>query len=370
MGKGYSIFRRGKAGPYYVAWNDGTGRRRTRRASGERRVADEIGRALAADADRVRLGVLDHVEATAKEAGKAEIATHVKAWEKTLRAKGNTEKHVGQHVSRVTKLLGMAGVRQLADVTGEKIQTALVGVSTPQNARHYLTAIRGFVKWCIVTDRLFRSPILAVSKPAVAGETFQRQPFTDDEVSRLLDATRDRKARTPFRGRDRAMFYRVMAYTGLRRSEAASLTPESFDLTAGLVTVEARYSKHRRRDRQPIPVQLLEELGPWLARKRPGARVFAIPPHYRWERTFRLDCKAAGITVKDGCRLGMHSLRRWFITSVIRGGDLAVAQELARHSTPTLTKKYADLTRRDQDAALATLPRLGTEKQAKRRKRA
>jgi hypothetical protein len=53
--------------------------------------------------------------------------------------------------------------------------------------------------------------------------------------------------------------------------------------------------------------------------------------------------------------LGVHSLRRMAITGWVRaGGALAVAQELARHSTPKLTGRVCvTLHMKDYEKALA-----------------
>ena len=63
-------------------------------------------------------------------------------------------------------------------------------------------------------------------------------------------------------GRDRAMVYRIAAFTGLRTHEIASRTLRSFDLQASppTVCVEACYSKHRRMDILPLADELVEYL--------------------------------------------------------------------------------------------------------------
>jgi integrase len=156
------------------------------------------------------------------------------------------------------------------------------------------------------------------------------------------------------------MWYRLMANTGFRRAEAASLTPESFDLDnkeQPTVTVEAGYSKRRRRDSQPITREFAGVLRLWLMDKESDGRVFDFPKWSNVERVFKQDCKAAEISAPDGVRLGMHSLRRFYITHVVRGAGLAAGQDLARHSDPALTKKYADLTMDDYRKGLAALPK-------------
>lgn len=66
------------------------------------------------------------------------------------------------------------------------------------------------------------------------------------------------------------MMYLTVAYTGLRASELASLTIASIDLTSepATVTVEAAYSKHRKRDELPLHPELTTRLRQWLAGNR------------------------------------------------------------------------------------------------------
>jgi integrase len=337
-------------------------------------VAHEVGRAMAVEADRVRGGVIDESRAKAAAAGRTDIWEHFVAWDAHLMNKGNTPKHSMQHRNRVEVLLELAGVSVLAEIAPERIQAALTQIKTPQTARGYLTALRGFVRWCCRTGRLSADPIAAVERPAVAGKTFRRQPISEDELEALLRVTATREARTPFCGVDRAMYYRLMAYTGLRRSEALSLTPESFmGLARGIVSyvvVEAAYSKHRRRDEIPLRRDLADLLRNWLKDKDANQGVFHVSRWANLNRIFHADCAAAGILPAPGMRLGIHSLRRFFITAVVRAGGLAVGQELARHLTLALTKEYTDLGMTDLEKGLAGLPPIKAEKKRGKEKTA
>jgi integrase len=166
------------------------------------------------------------------------------------------------------------------------------------------------------------------------------------------------------------MYYRIMANTGFRRNEAASLTPESFaldDPEQPHIIVEAAYSKRRKRDTQPITREFAELLRPWLAGRSVAKPVIDFPKWMNLERVFRADCEAAGIEPVDGEILGVHSLRRFYITSVVRSAGLAVGQDLARHSTPALTKKYADLDMTDYRKGLAGLPPVAAEKKEQKK---
>jgi integrase len=69
------------------------------------------------------------------------------------------------------------------------------------------------------------------------------------------------------------MLYRVAAGTGFRAGELASLTPRNFDLDADTpaIRLEAKSSKRRCADVQPIREDLAATLKPWLA-DRPATK--------------------------------------------------------------------------------------------------
>jgi integrase len=187
------------------------------------------------------------------------------------------------------------------------------------------------------------------------------------------------------------MLYRLALGTGFRASELASLVPDSFNLDGQppTVTVEAGYSKHRRRDVQPIRRDLAAMLQPWLEGKTPGLPVFNMPDkpvklvqadlaaaRDAWieeaasekERDERE--KSSFLKYRDaaGHVADFHALRHTFISRLVRSGvNVKVAQELARHSTPTLTLgRYAHVQLVDQTRALDALPAIEERRTARR----
>src|SRR5690606_1752119 len=153
--------------------------------------------------------------------------------------------------------------------------------------------------------------------------------------------------------------YRIAAGTGFRAGEVASLTPESFDLDGDTptVTVEAAYSKRKRRDVQPIRADLADLLRPWLVSKAPGERVCPLPDgkaglllradmdaaRARWldeartpaERAAREESDFLRHTDAAGRVVDFHALRVHYVSRVVEAGaNVKEAMELARHSDP------------------------------------
>src|SRR5262249_27716810 len=128
------------------------------------------------------------------------------------------------------------------------------------------------------------------------------------------------------------------------------------------VTVEAGYSKRRRQDVLPLRCELAVDLRSFLGKSAPNAPAFHIPGRFHMGRVFRKDVEAAGIAYRDadGRVFDFHGLRHTFITNLARGGvHPKTAQQLARHSTITLTMdRYSHTVREELSDALDVLPDL------------
>jgi len=188
------------------------------------------------------------------------------------------------------------------------------------------------------------------------------------------------------------MVYRLALGTGFRAKELRSLTPESFDLEGEppTVTVNAAYSKRRREDTQPIRPDLADLLRPWLAGRSAGQPVFANLPGDT-ARMLRSDLAAAreawieaapADPDRDGRERSdflkyqntagevadFHSTRHTYISGIVAGNaSVKTAQELARHSTPTLTiGRYSHARLHDLQGALEALPSLDAKPDPKR----
>jgi integrase/recombinase XerD len=220
------------------------------------------------------------------------------------------------------------------------------------------------------------------------GRRHERRELSDAELVYLFQVARAAGRVRKMDGPDREVLYLTSVYTGLRASELASLTPESFapDGTPPALTVEAAYSKHRREDVVPLHADLVRLLRPWLAGKCAGERVWPgnWAKHNEAGDMLKADLKTARaewigeagddqaerkqrerstfLTYRDesGRVADFHALRHTFITRLVRAGvKPKEAQTLARHSTITLTMdRYAHTGLHDVARAVESMPAL------------
>ncbi len=188
-------------------------------------------------------------------------------------------------------------------------------------------------------------------------------------------------------GRERALIYKTLVLTGLRKGELASLTVGQLDLDA--VTSQVAYARLNPDDEKngqgndiPLREDLANDLRRWLSEKLEAARaaatnaaiaisarlssatpLFHLPADMI--RVFDRDLAVAGIVKRDdrGRTVDVHAMRHTFGTHLSKGGVMPrTAQAAMRHSTLDLTMNtYTDPRLLDVASALNVLPRLPLE---------
>jgi integrase len=344
-------------------------------------AAEQLGRELEKKAMQRREGLLDPAQERFAKAARAAIAEHVAAHVEHLRAAGNTAKHVRTVERHLQTILATAGIERLPELKSAAVMSAIAALRNPApiegvkkqkqpaslaTCNSHLRSVKGFSRW-LWKQRLTPEDAL-LDLGLYNAETDRRhirREMSADEVQMLLAVTEQRTVRehgAP--GPTRAMCYRLAAATGFRASELRSLTIDSFDLDAAppTCTVEAGYSKRRKRDVQPLPEAIVEPLRDWLAGFGVGERVFGgiagdtarmlrsdlIAARNAWLAAAEKEPDAVKERMRASDfllyrnRLGyvadFHSLRVLFISRVVAGGaSVKEAQTLARHSTPVLT---------------------------------
>ena len=399
---------------WYIRYRDASGRMR-RESTGcrDRQAAEKVLADKLTDVEKVKAGVMSHGEITAAGHLDVPIGRHTKNYlahlsAKTVRGKRVSAKHVRHVRKQLARLVRECRLRTLRDINRDVVRrwmdkTAQTArdpedpKSLPVSARTinmHRAAIVAFCNWCISEGRLAAHPLAGLPKAEEAEPARKRRPLTEDEISRLLKAAQERPLRdalTIRRGKNkgkllakvsaserrrlqrvgqcRALVYKFMMLTGLRRSEAASVTVGALclDEDSPYVHVEGKHAKSGRAATLPLRGDLADDLRKHIARMAEANREAVSPDtplfDIDWRnllRTFNLDLAAAGIPKRDaqGRTVDVHSLRHTFATLLARNGvSPGVAQRLMRHSDIRLTMNtYTHLDLADTASAVASLP--------------
>jgi integrase len=219
---------------------------------------------------------------------------------------------------------------------------------------------------------------VARRRPLDDALTVRRGKRKGEAFAKVKDKTRQRLEAV---GRERALTYKTLVLTGLRKGELASLTVAHLrlDEPTPYVDLDAADEKNREGNDIIIRADLAEDLRAWLADRlaalqaealRRGepipARLPSTTPVFNvptgLDKIFNRDLTAAGIPKRDerGRTLDVHALRTTFGTLLGRGGvPLRTAQAAMRHSDPKLTANvYTDPKLLDVRGALDALPSL------------
>jgi integrase len=231
----------------------------------------------------------------------------------------------------------------------------------------------------------FGRPVLRIvddTRPAKSRATWKRAELTFDTI--VAAAERGRAAMRPEAaeqfdrlGRERALIYRVLATTGLRRGELAALTVADvlLDDKRPAIVLRGADAKNGKRATLPLRADVAAALRAWIAEKaeavcgeRVGVAGVVVPPADvplfdvpdKLVRILDRDLVAAGIPKRDerGRTVDVHAMRGTFASHLAAAGvSLVTLKTLMRHARiETTLKHYADPALLDVAGAVEMLP--------------
>ena len=340
-----------------------------------------------------RAGVADPFEAHRKRP----LSEHLADFEKSLEHKGNTTTHCRQVTNRARRVVDDCRFRRIGDFSASRVQRALADLKrgdskqaglSQQTVNFHLQAIKQFCRWLVADRRTAENPLTHLQGGNVKLDVrLERRELADEEIRWLLEAARTGSRFCELAGLQRFTLYATALGTGLRASELASLTPESFDFDDDTPTVriDAFNEKARRGDVIPLPPDLVELLRPLLKSIPKGKRLWPGKwAAYKYASKFiQHDLKAARaawlgkatdsaereardksdfLTYRndDHQQADFHSLRHTYLSRLGRSGaSPKVMQKLARHSTVELTLgRYTHAGLFDLSSAVNAMPPL------------
>jgi integrase len=352
---------------WYIDYKAVDGTRKRIKGFKDKTATAQLAAKLEKESELAQAGIIDKY----KEHRKRPLAEHLDDFKTGLLNKGTTQKHACLVYNRAKAVIENGGFIFVSDISASKVQIYLGGRRREglsiRSSNFYLQAVKQFSRWLVADNRTAENPLayLAGQNPKT-DIRHARRALSIDELDRLITSTLKGQEHSNMSGKERAILYTLAVNTGLRASELASLTWQSFNLESPKpsVTVLAAYSKHRRDDILPLRSDIAQQLKTYR-QTQTGEKVFANFRPNKAANMFRKDLEKAGIDYIDeaGKVADFHSLRHTFISNLSQGGvSPKVAQSLARHSTINLTMDtYTHIGLHDERAALEKLPHLQTD---------
>ena len=247
---------------------------------------------------------------------------------------------------------------------------------SPASERLYLTALTGWYEYLAAEKQadinLPRLRLLIRRRARRPGQRLPQFPRKDIETileyAGNLTARDDTDRQEWLRAlRDRALLF-TLADTGLRVHEAVGLRRGDIDWNEGRAIL---IGKGDREAVVRFSSRTLRYLKAYLSRRAAldgasGRPMGSLPMFVRHDRgagkrVLAISTTTARSIVHDRARQALgkeqsavitpHSFRHYFVTAVLRGsgGNLKLAQELARHRSIAVTQRYAHLSDNELD---------------------
>jgi len=219
--------------------------------------------------------------------------------------------------------------------------------------RRKINSLKSFFNFLVSQDYIIKNPMRAITAPKK--EKTLPKFFTEEQIKLLFQVAKESKE--DFALRD-YMFIKLIANTGMRRSEAINLNFDDIDF--GKNTIKIR-GKGKRERIVPINKDFSDELFMYFQSRLPlknkavfinqaGNRINAA----KAQKIFVNLLKKCGL---DGQGLTIHSLRHSYATILVnKGSDIVQVQKLLGHSDINTTTVYTHISTENLREDVARLP--------------
>lgn len=213
-----------------------------------------------------------------------------------------------------------AGGLLAADLRPYHVQQWLDRRALSQSSRHlWISTVKAVTRWADDQGYLDRDPLARLKAPQIT----RRSPVTADQFARVLDAA----------GPELRQLLTLLALTGVRPGELASMTVEGADLVAGVAKVVGKTGERT----VPLGSAACEVLRVVVGDRTAGPIWPGLTaPRIYW--LARYAAKKAGVE-----RFSPHRIRGLFATEAIRRGvdSLLVSALLGHRDSSIVARHYA-----------------------------
>jgi integrase len=374
-----------KEDPYYVAYDDENGRRRTVKAYRDKESSEAMGKRLEDTVAKRREGLIDGFD----EHRRTPVDQHVDAF-----FAGQRSKRAPQKKMQINRIIAGTKVSRIHELDTPRIEQFLQTCQkneemADRTVNEYIASIKEFTKWAVTNGRLPTDPLLGLRRIGqnAIRLAHPRRALTLEQIARLLDAAERRPLmemkmiRTGPRrgqlianlrphaiaegqrlGKERRIAYMLAFFGRLRRSEIGALQwgDLHFEAHPAKLKLRAHTTKSKRADVIPLHPQLDDELRAFRPKGVvPNQSVVRTVPSMK---ALRADLKLAGVEDVDaeGLFADLHGLGKSFITAMAANGvSQRAAMAIARHTDPRLTASvYTDEALLPLAAEIGKVPRL------------
>ena len=306
----------------------------------------------------LRLARIGLVEQSRVEASK-DLMVFLDDYKQSLLHRGNTDYHCQRTASRLKEVFVACKFDKVGDIDASKVERYLgeqvqSGRLHPRTVNNFIISLKAIGNWLVQNDKTDKSPFRNMRPVKVTERKRPRRAMPADELAKLIAHTKAADDAYDLSGHERSILYRFAACSGLRVGEIRKLTVGDFNAEEKTITVQAAFSKNRKRSVLPLRADVVAELQELTAGKLPTLPIFGKIPQFA-ARMIREDCEGAGI---DTVGVDFHCLRYSF-ASMLVNSDVApkTAMELLRHSDVRLTMQlYGQSYKSLERAAIDSLP--------------
>ena len=370
------------------------------------------------ESERIAAGVMTKAETELADWRYSVLTDAIAEYGDYLRGKGNAAKRIKTTDTYLQTDAAACDFKLLGDLNPDRLQRHLDSIPSktngPATLNQHVAAWVAFGNWLAGKrirgrrpnwngeKRLEKNPFDGFGKYDERGDCRrERRAMNEDELRRLLTVAAERPlkdARTIRRGdnagkllakvkpenvarlqrlgRERALLYKTLVLTGLRKGELASITVGQcrLDVERPYIDLNAGDEKNGSGNDIPLRDDLAAELRDWIADQQQQPTdiikidgddqnerlLFNVPAGL--VRILNRDLTAAGIDKKDerGRTIDVHALRHSFGTMLSTSGVAPrIAQRAMRHSKIDLTMNtYTDPQLLDVHRAVNAMPSL------------